>query len=227
MGYVSTSIEILTSELGAVLTRCLEAERLLALLIAKDASQPPSVHARVDAQAFLRAQERTRLARVRYECYVDGWVAARLDGDARNTDVLTSEANDAWQMAYGAIPPAVGVPAPAERPIYEVERDRHGLMYSGPLQVGECVRVTPVGAGPVPAAETTGVGLIAAERERQVQKWSARHDDTHRHYELEAAAICYAMPASARGLGTPRRRAGIAPRGILALQRLRLEAIPR
>lgn len=29
-------------------------------------------------------------------------------------------------------------------PIYEIERDRHGLMYSGPLGVGECVRVRPV-----------------------------------------------------------------------------------
>jgi hypothetical protein len=26
-------------------------------------------------------------------------------------------------------------------PVYEIERDRHGLMYSGPLGVGECVRV--------------------------------------------------------------------------------------
>lgn len=28
--------------------------------------------------------------------------------------------------------------------VYEIERDRHGLMYSGPLEVGECVRVMPV-----------------------------------------------------------------------------------
>ena len=27
---------------------------------------------------------------------------------------------------------------------YEVERDRHGIMYSGPLDVGECVQVVPV-----------------------------------------------------------------------------------
>jgi hypothetical protein len=37
------------------------------------------------------------------------------------------------------------VRAPAEpTPVYEIERDRHGLMYSGPLEVGECVRVTPL-----------------------------------------------------------------------------------
>ena len=34
-------------------------------------------------------------------------------------------------------------------PVYEVERDRHGLMYSGPLEVGECVRVVVVRDTPV------------------------------------------------------------------------------
>lgn len=29
-------------------------------------------------------------------------------------------------------------------PGYEVERDRFGVMYSGPLEVGECRRVVPV-----------------------------------------------------------------------------------
>jgi len=33
-----------------------------------------------------------------------------------------------------------------ERPVYEVERDRFGTMYSGPLEVGECVRVVPTEA---------------------------------------------------------------------------------
>jgi hypothetical protein len=28
--------------------------------------------------------------------------------------------------------------------VYEVERDRHSVLYSGPLEVGECVRVVPV-----------------------------------------------------------------------------------
>jgi hypothetical protein len=41
-------------------------------------------------------------------------------------------------------PEASPVPV-AEAPVYEIERDRHGLMYSGPLKVGECVRVRPIG----------------------------------------------------------------------------------
>jgi hypothetical protein len=35
-------------------------------------------------------------------------------------------------------------PDTREESIYEIERDRYGLMYSGPLEVGECVRVVPV-----------------------------------------------------------------------------------
>lgn len=30
-------------------------------------------------------------------------------------------------------------------PVWEIERDRHGLMFSGPLEVGECRRVVPEG----------------------------------------------------------------------------------
>jgi hypothetical protein len=41
-----------------------------------------------------------------------------------------------------------------------------------------------------------GVGLIAAERERQVSKegWTPEHDDAHEMGELAAAAIAYASP---------------------------------
>lgn len=41
-----------------------------------------------------------------------------------------------------------------------------------------------------------GVGLIAAERERQVsqEKWTAEHDDTYTRNELALAAAAYAMP---------------------------------
>lgn len=27
--------------------------------------------------------------------------------------------------------------------VYEIERDRYGVMYSGPLEVGECISVVP------------------------------------------------------------------------------------
>lgn len=38
-----------------------------------------------------------------------------------------------------------------------------------------------------------GYGLIAAERQRQIEeeKWSANHDDQHGSSVLEAAALCY------------------------------------
>jgi hypothetical protein len=40
-----------------------------------------------------------------------------------------------------------------ERRVYEIERDRHGLMYSGPLSIGECVRVVALdAASPVPVS---------------------------------------------------------------------------
>jgi hypothetical protein len=46
----------------------------------------------------------------------------------------------------------------------------------------------------------TGIELIAAERQRQleVEKWDAGHDDEHDSEELARAAACYAMPTSWR-----------------------------
>lgn len=43
----------------------------------------------------------------------------------------------------------------------------------------------------------TAIALIVAERERQktVEQWSERHDDTHGSEQLARAAACYAMPA--------------------------------
>jgi hypothetical protein len=42
----------------------------------------------------------------------------------------------------------------------------------------------------------TALNLIAAERQRQIEKegWSAAHDDQHVLGELAAAAACYASP---------------------------------
>jgi hypothetical protein len=41
-----------------------------------------------------------------------------------------------------------------------------------------------------------GVGLISAERERQVSQegWSAEHDDAHDGNQIAMAAACYASP---------------------------------
>jgi hypothetical protein len=33
----------------------------------------------------------------------------------------------------------------ASQPVYEIERDRFGTMYSGPLEIGECLKVQVVG----------------------------------------------------------------------------------
>lgn len=46
----------------------------------------------------------------------------------------------------------------------------------------------------------TGVSIIAAERQRQLEKhdWSEGHDDTHDDGELASAAACYAMPSAVR-----------------------------
>jgi hypothetical protein len=43
---------------------------------------------------------------------------------------------------------------------------------------------------------SNGVGLIAQERQRQVEAegWSAKHDDQHRNEELASAAVFYALP---------------------------------
>jgi hypothetical protein len=40
---------------------------------------------------------------------------------------------------------------------------------------------------------TTGIELIAKERERQIEEegWTAEHDDAHDNYELAYAAMCY------------------------------------
>jgi hypothetical protein len=44
----------------------------------------------------------------------------------------------------------------------------------------------------------SGVSLIAAERKRQItkEKFSTKHDDDHRNYELSRAACCYANMGS-------------------------------
>lgn len=53
----------------------------------------------------------------------------------------------------------------------------------------------------------SGVSLIAAERQRQVEEegWTTEHDDAHRGGELATAAACYAI---ARPLYVEDRRAG-------------------
>jgi hypothetical protein len=46
----------------------------------------------------------------------------------------------------------------------------------------------------------TGVELIAAERQRQMEQegWTPAHDDTHDEGELRDAAIAYALTVDAR-----------------------------
>ena len=46
----------------------------------------------------------------------------------------------------------------------------------------------------------TGIGLIAEERQRQIEKegWTAEHDAQHNHNELAEAAVCYATPGPMR-----------------------------
>lgn len=49
-------------------------------------------------------------------------------------------------------------------------------------------------------ASGSPLGLIAAERERQitVKGWTREHDDTHQSHEIALVAAVYAMPASHR-----------------------------
>jgi hypothetical protein len=49
---------------------------------------------------------------------------------------------------------------------------------------------------PKPESKSSGVDLIAKERQRQIEKegWTPEHDDTHTLRELARAAICYATP---------------------------------
>lgn len=46
----------------------------------------------------------------------------------------------------------------------------------------------------------TGIELIAAERQRQieVEGWTAEHDDRHDDEQLSLAALCYVRPQSDR-----------------------------
>jgi hypothetical protein len=57
---------------------------------------------------------------------------------------IASQALAAWAplKVRSAARSSAGEPEPAEAPVYELERDRFGLMWSGPvLEVGELVRV--------------------------------------------------------------------------------------
>ncbi len=49
----------------------------------------------------------------------------------------------------------------------------------------------------------TGIELIAAERQRQIEQegWTEQHDDEHKHGELSDAAVCYATQARWFSLG--------------------------
>lgn len=46
----------------------------------------------------------------------------------------------------------------------------------------------------------TGIDIIAAERQRQIEKegWTKEHDDEHKKGELAEAAACYAMSKNSR-----------------------------
>lgn len=46
----------------------------------------------------------------------------------------------------------------------------------------------------------TGIEVIAAERQRQIEQegWTTDHDDQHESSELARAAACYALPKWAR-----------------------------
>lgn len=48
----------------------------------------------------------------------------------------------------------------------------------------------------------TGIELIAAERNRQIEEkgWTAEHDDSHKKEELAMAAVAFALPDSIYGL---------------------------
>lgn len=52
------------------------------------------------------------------------------------------------------------------------------------------------------STDETGVELIGAERQRQIEAegWSASHDDSHSLEELAWAAACYAAPGEVRTL---------------------------
>jgi hypothetical protein len=52
----------------------------------------------------------------------------------------------------------------------------------------------------VAVPRNSGLGMIAAERQRQmeVEGWSAEHDATHTDDSLAKAAACYAMPSDER-----------------------------
>lgn len=63
----------------------------------------------------------------------------------------------------------------------------------------------PQGAETAPSADPgkeamNGLGLIAAERQRQIEEegWTLEHDDSHGEDELAMAAACYALPAGVR-----------------------------
>ena len=52
--------------------------------------------------------------------------------------------------------------------------------------------------------ERSGIHLITDERERQINEelWDSGHDDEHDEEEIAFAAVCYAMPTSARKMNS-------------------------
>ena len=70
--------------------------------------------------------------------------------------------------------------------------------YNGPITEAEIAKHRSQCATGTTEPIATGVQLIAAERQRQIEdeEWTPEHDDEHINAELASAALCYTAHAS-------------------------------
>ena len=90
---------------------------------------------------------------------------------------------------------------------YILDDDERIMEYPTALAAAEALRAAGYGPAAVePSGWVEGARLIAAERQRQVEKegWTPEHDDMHDECELSEAAKCYIIAAKKMARERPR-----------------------
>jgi len=171
-----------------------------------------------DGERTLRARDRDQLKieteswRQQYENLLALW---RVIGDSLVSHgyVRKDDSSDVWPARVEGLLKEVEALRQRENQFAQVLKDRESsvrdLLKERADQTNHAIRVNREEAGQAgydralqDIGYTVSVGMIAAERRRQVEgeSWTSLHDDGHVRGELALAAACYAVEAS--GLGS-------------------------
>ncbi len=149
--------------------------------------------------------------RQRYENLAAMWL---LIGDSLNAHGYTKrgDSSDVWPARVEGLLKEVEALRDRENQFAQILKDRESstqhMLKERADQTNHAIRVNREEAGQAgydralaDIAYTVSVGMIAAERRRQVEQesWTGAHDDGHVNGQLALAAACYAIEAAGRG----------------------------